>query len=88
MGQERLPEGDALLLMPESSIHTFFMRFPLDLLYLSRDFEVLRATREMPPWQVGPLYTKRCHAILELPPGVIAATQTQVGDRLTLDAIE
>ena len=87
MGRPSLPEGEALLLLPESSIHTFFMRFPLDVLYLSRDFEVLRATHEMAAWRVGPLYTKGCHAILELPPGTIAATQTQVGDRLALDPI-
>ncbi len=82
MFRDSLPENGGLLLEPESSIHTFFMRFPIDVLYLNRDYEVLRAVPAMPPNRIGPLRTPRCHAILELPAGTIAATGTTVGDRL------
>lgn len=82
MFKESLPEGGGLLLMPETSIHTFFMRFPIDVLYLNREWLILRADAEMPPNRIGPLFTRGCHAILELPPGTIAATQTEVGDQL------
>jgi uncharacterized protein len=79
-----LPENGGLLLEPESSIHTFFMRFPIDVLYLSRDYEVLRAEHAMPPYRIGPLRTPGCHVILELPAGTIQATGTRVGDRLVI----
>lgn len=85
MFQNELPAGGGLLLRPESSIHTFFMRFPIDVLYLSQEWQVLRATANMPPYRLGPLFTKGCHAILELPAGTIAETGTEVGDRLVID---
>lgn len=84
MFQAGLPAGGGLLLEPEHAIHTFFMRFPIDVLYLNRDYQVLRADMAMPPWRLGPLFTRGCHAVLELPPGTIAATQTQAGDQLRL----
>lgn len=80
-----LPEGGGLLLEPESSIHTFFMRFPLDVVYLDRTYCVVRLAHQMPPSRLGPIYTKGCHAILELPPGVLVASTTQVGDELVLE---
>jgi uncharacterized membrane protein (UPF0127 family) len=79
-----LAEGEGLLLEPESSIHTFFMRFDLDVLYLDRAYRVVRLAHAMPPSRLGPIYTKGCHAILELPAGVLSATNTQVGDELVL----
>lgn len=80
-----LPDAGGLLLEPESSIHTFFMRFPLDVVYLDRTYRVVRVDHQMPPNRLGPIYTKGCHAILELPPGVLAASTTQVGDELVLE---
>jgi uncharacterized protein len=84
MFRSSLPEDGGLLLEPESSIHTFFMRFPIDVLYLSRDYDILRAVQAMPPYRVGPLRTPGCHAILELPAGTIQNTGTMIGDRLVI----
>jgi uncharacterized protein len=80
-----LPDGGGLLLEPESSIHTFFMRFPLDVVYLDRHYRVVRIATAMPPSRLGPIYTKGCHAILELPSGVIASSQTEVRDELRIE---
>lgn len=85
MFQKALPSGSALLLEPESSIHTFFMRFPIDVLYLDHSMTVLRVACSMSPWSVGPLHTRGCCSVLELPAGVIQATQTQVGDQLLVE---
>lgn len=78
-----LPAGDALVLVGDNSIHTFFMRFPIDVLYLDRDGRVLRLDEAMPPWRVGPV-VGGCRYIVELPPGTIRATQTTVGDLVSL----
>ncbi|HEX8682548.1 MAG TPA: DUF192 domain-containing protein [Ardenticatenaceae bacterium] len=86
MFREALPEGGGLLLEPEGSIHTFFMRFPIDVLYLDRDSRVLRAVQAMPPNRIGPVLTRGCHAILELPAGVILQSGTQAGDQLRIES--
>ncbi len=79
-----LPNGGGLLLEPESSIHTFFMRYPIDVVYLNKAYHVLRVDHAMPPSRLGPIYTRGCHAILELPAGVITASETAVGDVLEI----
>lgn len=79
-----LPEGSGLVIDPCGSIHMFFMRFPLDVLYVDRDHRVVRVQREIRPWRVGPLHTRGARYVIELPVGVIAHSGTQVGDRLAL----
>lgn len=82
-----LARGEALVLLGDNSIHTFFMRFPIDVLYLDRDGRVLRLAEAMPPWRIGPV-VGGCRAIVELPPGTLRATQTAVGDVIVLDEQE
>jgi uncharacterized membrane protein (UPF0127 family) len=82
MFRASLAEGEGLLLEGEQSIHTCFMRFPIDVLYLDRDYCVLRAVHSMAPFKLGPLFTRHCHAILELPAGSIESTGTAVSDQL------
>lgn len=84
MGRAGLPPGGGLLLDPGGAIHTLFMRFPLDVLYLDRKGSVLRATERMPPWRLGPV-VRGCRYVLELPPGAIAATGTAAGDEIELE---
>lgn len=66
----------------------FFMRFPIDVLYLDRSHTVVRAQREIRPWRIGPLYTKGARFVIELPAGTIARTGTAVGDHLMIEAPE
>ncbi len=75
--------GEGLIIDPCSSIHTFFMRFPLDVLYMNRDNAVIRADQRMKPWRIGPVFTGS-KWVIELPPGTIEATGTEAGDRIEL----
>lgn len=84
MGRAGLEPGQALLIYPEWSIHTFFMRFPIDVLFLNASEEIIGMRIAMPPnrpfagvWGA--------HSVIELPPDVITATGTQPGDQLALD---
>jgi uncharacterized protein len=73
----------ALLLRPASSIHTFRMRFDLDVAYLDRDLRVLRVTT-MPRNRLGPL-VPRTRAVLEAEAGTFATWRLQPGDQLQVE---
>jgi uncharacterized protein len=70
MGQRELPAGAALILSPCNEIHTFFMRFPIDVLYLDKDSRVVKVTHNMQPWRTAKL-CRRAHQVLELPAGTL-----------------
>jgi uncharacterized membrane protein (UPF0127 family) len=76
-----LPEGEGLLLTPCRSIHTFFMRFKIDVLYLDQYYGIVRVYREVSPWRILPSCKKTNH-VLELPAGMISATETCKGHRI------
>jgi hypothetical protein len=83
LGRRSLAEDEGLFLTPCTSIHTFFMRFPIDSLYLDREHVVVKAVKRLRPFRVSACL-RAAHSILELPAGAIEASGTQVGDRLTL----
>jgi hypothetical protein len=82
MGQSRLLAGDGLVLVGDKSIHTFFMRFPIDAVYVDRAWRVVRLEPDMPAWRFGPV-VRRAAYVVELPAGVIRNSATAVGDQLT-----
>lgn len=82
LGRRQLPVGEGLLLRPAPSIHTFFMRFPIDVVYLDYDFTVLGASPNVKPWRVAGRYGTR--AILELPAGEWERHGIEPGERLRL----
>ena len=79
-----LPPGSGLLLVPCPSVHTFFMRFPIDVLLLGRGGVVLAFRREVRPWRVV-LPVAGAYATLELPGG---SADVEVGVALRLEAAE
>jgi uncharacterized protein len=81
LGRDGLPAGAALILAPCGAIHTFFMRFPIDVLFANRDGRVLRALT-VRPWRIG--VSARGFAAIELPAGVLAESGTAAGDRLAV----
>jgi uncharacterized membrane protein (UPF0127 family) len=85
LGRRSLPHGQALLIEPCKSIHTFFMRFPIDAAFLSRDLRVLRAIPTLKPWRATLLYPRAAIAV-ELPAGTLVRTGTREGDTLEVDA--
>lgn len=76
MFQKDLGEFDGLLLQPCNSIHTFFMRFPIDVVFLSANNEVVKVIRAMPPWRLSWLYL-RAVKTLELRAGTLPVDFTE-----------
>jgi hypothetical protein len=79
MGKRKVEYG--LLLIPCKSIHTFFMRIPIDVVYLDASLTILDITRGMKPWKTGKYYGK-ARGVLELPAGVADRLQLAVGKHL------
>ncbi len=80
LGRQGLEPGGGLWIAPCESVHTFFMQFPIDLVYLDRNLRVRKVRVAVPPWRLSACLS--AHSILELPAGVIRATETEAGDVL------
>ena len=83
-GRKSLPEGSGLLLAPTSSIHMFFMRFPIDAVFIDEAQRVTRVGRRLRPWTIGP-FAPGALCCIELPAG--RADATQPGHKLDLLAL-
>jgi uncharacterized membrane protein (UPF0127 family) len=80
LGRRELPPGEGMLIRPAPSIHTFFMRFPIDAVFLSRDGDVLKISPNVKPWRVRSC--RRAHAVLELAVGEAERRGMARGQRL------
>jgi uncharacterized membrane protein (UPF0127 family) len=80
---DRLAPGDGLWIVPCESVHSFFMKFAIDLVYLDREKRVRKVRHRMVPWRVSACLS--AHSILELPAGAVAASLTQAGDQLEIE---
>jgi hypothetical protein len=80
LGRDSLLPGDGLWIIPCESVHTFWMRFPIDLVYLDRMKNIRKLRSSVPPWRLSGCL--RAHSVIELPSGTIYRTQTQTGDIL------
>lgn len=81
LGRKDFKEGEALVLKPCNSVHTFFMSLPIDVVFVDSDNKVVKTISAMPPFRLSRIYFKARLAI-ELPAGRIAKTSTQPGDFL------
>ena len=84
LGRRSLDDDEGLLLRPAGSIHTAFMRFPIDAVFLDRDMRVLRIAPDLRPWRMAA--QRGAKAVVELPAGAAAAMRLRVG--LTLELAE
>jgi uncharacterized membrane protein (UPF0127 family)/CheY-like chemotaxis protein len=82
LGRESLPEGEGLLLQPAPSIHTAFMQFRIDVVFLDRNLQVVKVVAEMRPWRTASC--RRSRTTLELAAGEIASRGLERGDQLVL----
>ena len=82
LGQNNLDLSAALVLSPCSSIHTMFMRFPIDVVFVDRDGRAVRIVTDLSPWRIA--VALRAHAVIELPAGTVRARDVRLGDELYL----
>lgn len=80
---ESLPEGEGLWIVPCEGVHTFAMKFTIDVIFLSKKRVVLKTRKNMVKRRIA--FCLPAHSVLELPEGMIDKTQTQPGDQLEFD---
>lgn len=83
LGRAGLADGEGLWIVPCESVHTFFMRFAIDLLYLSRDLQVKKVRHAVGPWRLSACLS--AHSLIELPAGTLQRSGTQKGDRVVFE---
>jgi uncharacterized membrane protein (UPF0127 family) len=80
LGRAGLAPDQGLLIPKTSSIHMFFMRFPIDAVFLDRELHVRRVAADLPPWRIA--WARGAKSVLELPAGAAARAGIEVGSRL------
>jgi uncharacterized membrane protein (UPF0127 family) len=83
LNRGHLGPGEGLWIRPCESVHTFFMKFAIDLVYLDKEQKVRKVRSAVQPWRLSACLT--AHSVLELPAGSVAPTGTQPGDQLVFD---
>jgi uncharacterized protein len=81
-----LNSGEGLWIVPCESVHTFFMKFPIDLVYLDKRRKVRKVRHAVPAWRLSICLT--AHSVLELPAGTVERTATAVGDELAVEKLD
>jgi uncharacterized membrane protein (UPF0127 family) len=83
---ESLDESTALIIAPSNAVHTFSMRFAIDVAFVSRDGRVLKVSPAVAPWRIAASW--RGFAVIELCAGALAKSDTRPGDRVQVIAPE
>ena len=80
LGRSSLPSGEGILLRPAASVHTFFMRFSIDVVFLDDELRVVAIAADLRPWRaVG---KRGARVVVELPAGECERRGLEVGDQL------
>jgi len=86
MFRRSLPEKGGLIIEPCNSVVSIFMRFPIDVLFVSAEGKVLHVLRHMKPWRVSRI-VRGSKCVVELPAGAIDRTATATGDTLRISQL-
>lgn len=79
MFKKNFNKGEGLIIVPCNNIHTFWMKFPIDVVFLSQDNTVVYVIENLKPNRISPLIRK-AHSVLELPVGTIREANIKIGD--------
>jgi len=87
IGRLKLKVDEGLWIVPSCGVHTVGVLFPLDLIYLNDNHQVIHLIEHFPRFRIAPLRTQ-ASSVLELPTHTIYSSQTQPGDQLVICAVE
>ena len=82
LGRTALGPGEAMIIVPTNAIHTFFMKFSIDVAFVTRDGVIVKIVPAMAAWRIA--WAWRAHGVVEMGAGAFAGAGTTVGDRLVV----
>ena len=85
LGRDCLEASSALIISPCFAVHTAFMRFAIDVVFVDRDGRVVRIVRDLAPWRMAAAW--RARRVIELPAGELRTRDVRVGDCLYLEPV-
>jgi uncharacterized membrane protein (UPF0127 family) len=77
------PAGQGLWIVPSRGVHTFAMRFPIDVVYLDEEKTVVHLEQDLKPWRVAALRMQAA-SVIELPRNILHTTGTSIGDEIEI----
>ncbi len=83
LGRDRLDDGHVLVIAPCAAVHTFFMRFAIDVLFVKKSGVVVKCAHRVRPWRIAAALG--AYAAIECPAGTLERTQTRAGDLVLID---
>ena len=84
LGTDSLAAGSALVIAPCSSVHTFGMVYPIDVLFIDAENRVVRVVASLAPGRI--IYCKTSSYVIEAPAGIAESTQTEAGDQVLVES--
>ena len=83
LGRRSLPGGEGLLIKPCKGVHTFLMKFPIDVLFLDKNNRIIEAVQDLQPYRMTKVWFSAVSAI-EVPAGTVLASKSVIGDEIIL----
>ena len=84
LNRSSLEEGEALILSPAKCIHSFFMRFTIDTIFLDKTGKVVGILPSFKPFRISPIYFK-ANLVIELPENTLQLTKTRLADTIKIE---
>jgi uncharacterized protein len=86
LGRDGLADGCGLVIAPTNAVHTFFMRFPIDIVFVTKAGEVVKVREAVGAWRMAAAF--RAYAVIELAAGGAVRAGLHVGDRVAVQRCE
>ena len=83
LGRQSLDPGTAMIIAPTNAVHTFFMRFPIDIAFVKKDGRILKIRKRLPAWRLAGAWGG--YAVVEMAAGSFEAAGTGAGDCITVE---
>ena len=83
IGRARLETGHGLWIVPCQSVHTFWMRFPIDVVFLDKHYKIIHLVENLKPFRIS-RHLSKASSVIELPVSAIRTTGTQTGDEIRI----
>src|SRR5436853_5929929 len=82
LAHQVFPAGSAMIIAPSNAIHTFFMKFAIDVLFVAKDGRIVKVREALAPWRIAAAW--RAYGVVELATGALERASIAPGDYLAI----